>query len=203
MNEILAGMHGHQVFHQMRRDGWCIPVVSEQQYMSEEQIRPLYGNGHVAHITNGILDLTEKQDAMRKALRAAGYCLPPVEFQLLPPDLFTWNNGAIPMLARAILEEEAYHHLPILGDALEDGGCVDVEILTHCRNPGKHQRGCFDLDRILAIQPAVPVCHRCNQALEVRRSLLVQEMDCHNCKCSYAWGSLFFIGQVRYPRHES
>jgi hypothetical protein len=39
--------------------------------------------------------------------------------------------------------------LAVLGDALEDAGCTDAELLTHLRGPGPHVRGCWALDLVL------------------------------------------------------
>ena len=39
--------------------------------------------------------------------------------------------------------------LAVLADALEEAGCTDPEILSHCRGPGPHVRGCFPLDALL------------------------------------------------------
>ncbi|OWK35182.1 hypothetical protein FRUB_10024 [Fimbriiglobus ruber] len=39
--------------------------------------------------------------------------------------------------------------MPILADALQDSGCCDDQVLTHCRGPGPHVRGCFCVDAIL------------------------------------------------------
>jgi hypothetical protein len=36
-----------------------------------------------------------------------------------------------------------------LADALEEAGCSDGEILTHCRQPGEHVRGCWVTDLLL------------------------------------------------------
>jgi hypothetical protein len=52
------------------------------------------------------------------------------------------------------LAEEAYHGhsfeiLPVLGDALEEAGCLDREILDHCRGEHPHARGCWVLDGVL------------------------------------------------------
>jgi hypothetical protein len=67
----------------------------------------------------------------------------------LPPHLLAWNDGTVPRLARAIYDERAFDRLPILADALEDAGCNDAEILTHCRGPKAHVRGCWVLDLLL------------------------------------------------------
>ena len=66
-----------------------------------------------------------------------------------PREILTWRDGVIPKLARSIYEERGWEHLPILGDALEDAGCSDEEILSHCRNSTPHARGCYVLDSLL------------------------------------------------------
>jgi hypothetical protein len=69
----------------------------------------------------------------------------------LDPLWMTWNDGTIPKLAQAIYDERAHDRLPILGDALEDAGCTDTEILSHCRGPGPHVRGCWIVDLLLGL----------------------------------------------------
>lgn len=60
-----------------------------------------------------------------------------------------WNNGTVPKLAQAIHEERAFERLPILADALEEASCTDKTILSHCRGPAPHVRGCWVLDLLL------------------------------------------------------
>jgi hypothetical protein len=60
-----------------------------------------------------------------------------------------WNDGTVPMLARTIYDERAFDRLPILADALQDAGCDNADILSHCRGPGPHVRGCWVLDLML------------------------------------------------------
>ncbi len=43
----------------------------------------------------------------------------------------------------------AFHELPILADALEEGGCTEPEALSHCRRPGGHVKGCWVVDLVL------------------------------------------------------
>jgi hypothetical protein len=61
----------------------------------------------------------------------------------------SWNDGAIYKLAKAIYEERAFDRMPILGNALEDAGCDNADILNHCRAPGPHVRGCWVVDLLL------------------------------------------------------
>jgi hypothetical protein len=65
------------------------------------------------------------------------------------PGWLTWNDGTIPKLAQAIYDERAFDRLPILADALEEAGCADADILSHCRQPGAHVRGCWVVDLLL------------------------------------------------------
>jgi hypothetical protein len=52
-------------------------------------------------------------------------------------------------LAREIDQRCRFQELPILADALEEAGCQDEAILTHCRAPAEHVRGCWVVDALL------------------------------------------------------
>jgi hypothetical protein len=60
-----------------------------------------------------------------------------------------WNDGTIRKLAQVIEQERAWERMPFLGDALEEAGCTSVEMLDHCRQHGKHYRGCWVIDLLL------------------------------------------------------
>jgi hypothetical protein len=63
------------------------------------------------------------------------------------PDWLTWNNGTVAKMARVIYDERRFAEVPILGDALEEAGCMNQEILAHCRaRKGVHVAGCWVLD---------------------------------------------------------
>jgi hypothetical protein len=72
-------------------------------------------------------------------------------FQLISFDasMLAWNDSAIPKLAESIYDDRAFDRLPLLADALEDAGCDDIDILSHCRTPGEHVRGCWVVDLLL------------------------------------------------------
>jgi hypothetical protein len=72
------------------------------------------------------------------------------------PRWLAWNDATVVRLARAAYAER---HLPegtldggllaVLADALEEGGCVDADVLGHCRSGGEHVRGCWVVDLVL------------------------------------------------------
>lgn len=56
------------------------------------------------------------------------------------------------LLAQSIYDQRAFNLMSILADALEESGCQDVDMLSHCRcdqRIASHTRGCWVLDRIL------------------------------------------------------
>ena len=61
----------------------------------------------------------------------------------------SWLTSSVKQLAEATYEEKIFHRMPILGDALEEAGCTDAGILNHCRQPGKHVKGCWVVDLLL------------------------------------------------------
>jgi hypothetical protein len=61
-----------------------------------------------------------------------------------------WLTADVLALARGIYDEKAFDRMPILADALQDAGCADDEVLSHCRQPNwEHVRGCWVLDLLL------------------------------------------------------
>ena len=67
----------------------------------------------------------------------------------IKPSWLHWKDGCVGKIAQTIYEEQAFERLPILADALEEAGCDDADILTHCRSAGRHVLGCWVLDLLL------------------------------------------------------
>jgi hypothetical protein len=67
----------------------------------------------------------------------------------LVPAWLAWRDGTVPRMAQAIYDERTFDRMPILADALEEAGCDDQPLLSHCRGAGPHVRGCWVLDLIL------------------------------------------------------
>ena len=61
-----------------------------------------------------------------------------------------WRTLDVVALARGIYDDRAFDRMPILADALQDAGCDNDDILTHCRDTGTpHARGCWVVDLVL------------------------------------------------------
>jgi hypothetical protein len=73
----------------------------------------------------------------------------PIRPAALNPSWLSWNDGGIHKMAQSIYDDHAFDRLPLLADALEDAGCIDADILSHCRTPGEHVRGCWVVDLLL------------------------------------------------------
>jgi hypothetical protein len=78
---------------------------------------------------------------------------------ILPGSVQVWNDSCIAKLGRAIYEGRALPDgaldtcwLSVLGDALEEAGCTNQDILGHLRGTSPHVLGCWAVDLILAKQ---------------------------------------------------
>ena len=60
-----------------------------------------------------------------------------------------WLTSTVVALARGIYDDRAFDRMPILADALQDAGCDNDDVLTHCRGDGPHVRGCWVVDLLL------------------------------------------------------
>jgi hypothetical protein len=59
------------------------------------------------------------------------------------------RTNAVTSLARTIADDRRFEDIPLLGDALEEAGCTNPDILSHCRGPGPHVLGCWVVDLLL------------------------------------------------------
>lgn len=66
-----------------------------------------------------------------------------------------WNPGWLTRdviaVAQMIYQQNRLEDMPILGDALEEAGCINAKFLDHCRQPTGHLRGCWVLAWILQL----------------------------------------------------
>ena len=69
-------------------------------------------------------------------------------FRPVPLDA-SWLTAIVVSLAESVYAGRSFEGMPILGDALEEAGCTNADILGHCRGPGPHVRGCWVVDLLL------------------------------------------------------
>jgi hypothetical protein len=69
--------------------------------------------------------------------------------EITTEERWLWTQDrAVQHLVEAITQEGRFEDVPILGDALEDAGCTNQEILDHCRSGKEHWRGCWVVDML-------------------------------------------------------
>jgi hypothetical protein len=62
----------------------------------------------------------------------------------------SWRTDTAVLLARQMYESRDFSAMPILADALQDAGCDNDTILSHCRDTNQvHVRGCWVVDLVL------------------------------------------------------
>jgi hypothetical protein len=81
----------------------------------------------------------------------------PLPFRPVTLDPACLTGSKIQKLARVAYDERLLPSghmipecVPILADALEEAGCTNADILSHCRGPWPHVRGCWVVDLLLA-----------------------------------------------------
>ena len=84
-------------------------------------------------------EATSKDRELKRLIKEAKVLFPPL---YVDPCWLAWNDGTVQRLATAIRRGNATL-LPILGDALEEAGCTDADILGHCRADVEHQYDCW------------------------------------------------------------
>ncbi len=62
------------------------------------------------------------------------------------------RSVAVLGLARAVYEERVFDQMPILADALEEAGCDNDSLISHCRGSARHVLGCWAVDLLLQKQ---------------------------------------------------
>jgi hypothetical protein len=68
---------------------------------------------------------------------------------IVDPSWLNVSGGAGAAILHAVDEEQCFAELPYLGDALEDAGCRDDNLLRHLRRSDGHVRGCWAVDLLM------------------------------------------------------
>jgi len=92
--------------------------------------------------------LSSSQDTERTAQSSLFRDIFPNPFQPVAFDP-AWFTSTVVAIAHGTYDSRDFSPMPILADALQDAGCDNADILTHCRGDGPHVRGCWVIDAIL------------------------------------------------------
>jgi hypothetical protein len=115
-----------------------------------------YDAAHAGIKLAAVLRQARQADLVRDLFNNPFHPLPPAkerkQWQARWDRLLAWEGGTVPKLARAIYDERAFERLPLLADALEEAGCEEPAIISHCRQPGAHVRGCWLVDLVLGLK---------------------------------------------------
>jgi hypothetical protein len=105
---------------------------------------------HLAHLANGrnpslfSYDEASTRERDRVATILRDVVGPWSEMRSINP---AWLTADVLSLAKSIYDARAFGGMPILADALQEAGCDDERILSHCRDPKQiHVRGCWVID---------------------------------------------------------
>ena len=60
-----------------------------------------------------------------------------------------WRSPKAITVAQTIYNNRAFDRMPELAHALQEAGCDNDTILTHCNRPGPHTKGCWVVDLVL------------------------------------------------------
>jgi hypothetical protein len=129
------------------------------------------GNEPQKRLPFALLDALTRHEAPRVAFGVVSYALPHAAHHGPPDanaiivqflrDVFgnpfrkvkfdkKWRTDTALSLARQMYEAREFSAMPILADALQDAGCDDDDILSHCRDAkATHVRGCWVTDLVL------------------------------------------------------
>jgi hypothetical protein len=70
-----------------------------------------------------------------------------------PPAGLDGNDSTVRRVAQTIYDERRFDEMPVLADSLEDAGCTDEQLLSHCRQRRHgHWAGCWALDLLLDLR---------------------------------------------------
>lgn len=70
-----------------------------------------------------------------------------------------WLTPKVSSIAQTIYDERRFGDMPVLlADALLAAGCTNEAILSHCRQPEEHFRGCWVIDLLLGKECRCELC---------------------------------------------
>jgi protein phosphatase len=113
----------------------CVRQEQDLQRCAETLVQTALDRGSMDNISCIVLEFPES------GAEEPVFTSPTVDARWL-----SWNDGCVPRLAQSLRDSPQVRELRVLADALEDAGCSDPVILSHCRESGEHIRDCWVLE---------------------------------------------------------
>ena len=112
-----------------------------------DSIRPFRWRIALTYVLTVVEDLLELSYPWATGLAING--LLAHDYRMAVPVMVAWMLHTAVGGARQMYDTHDFSPMPILADALQDAGCDNEAVLSHCRGPGPHARGCWVVDRVL------------------------------------------------------
>ncbi|QJW93189.1 hypothetical protein [Frigoriglobus tundricola] len=123
--------------------GGLVPVVDVGTRAAHAAVQARTGAGLLQSVADTPATAEQARVMLGVVWDVVGNPFRPVAFEP------TWRTDTVVSLARQVYESREFGALPILADALQDAGCDNSHVLTHCRHESGHVRGCWVLDGVL------------------------------------------------------
>jgi hypothetical protein len=125
--------------HCARADAWSAALETSARLL--EAALPLAVRETSGQVVDGTTAVRRRQAELLRDIFGNPFRIPAVE-----P---AWRTSYILDLSRTVYERRRWEDLHVLADALERSGCKGEGILSHCRQPGPHVRGCWVVDWLI------------------------------------------------------
>lgn len=134
-NDVTGSTHKKQ--NAQRAAAWCASAVVDAASIARSVAWASIYASHKSH---------RREKAAQAALLREVFGNPFRPVALDPH----WLTTDVRALAAGIYADRAFDRMPILADALQDAGCTNEEVLSHCRDTTlAHIRGCWVVDLLL------------------------------------------------------
>jgi hypothetical protein len=141
-------------------EDWLDKTISQMSfnYAKDRMVRTLHWSS--SKHNHAILTLMDHATKRKRFEQIRHYISPFVSAAVLR-DIFgnpfrsvafspAWRTSTAIGIATLMYDTRNFGAMPILADALQDAGCEDDAILSHCRDEnGIHVRGCWVVDLVL------------------------------------------------------
>ena len=143
-NELFDDMFGDSEDGQLFVGG----LTSDSMHHTYHVVVEAYGSNAASVISKLVLDSFAWGRARPKERRRQCNDIRDIFGNPFRPMTFDpkWQTPTVTAMAQAMYEDRDFTAMPILGDALEEAGCINEDILQHCRGMSGHVRGCWVVD---------------------------------------------------------